>query len=203
MDIQRINTYDDPRFSQTVLYQHGCFLGDGKPYEVEIVSEWEAVIRGADPAAYREIAEEFRFYAPHITTFRDEAGNIAAQYPRARLLTLRLEQIQPSQFYVDETKIAAVGTFIHAPEDIVIQVLPHGDGYISLDGHTRLYYAVMKGWEQVRAVEESSADYANAFAAEAQKRGILTPKDMILVSHTEYEEKWIRFCDDFFAGSVD
>lgn len=26
MDIQRINTYDDNRFSQTVLHQHGCFL---------------------------------------------------------------------------------------------------------------------------------------------------------------------------------
>ena len=199
MDIQRINAYDDPRFSQTALHQHGCFLADGKPYEVEIVSEREAVIRGADPEAYREIAEEFRFYAPHITAFRDEAVNIVAEYPHARLLTLRLEQIQPSQFYVDETKIAAVGTFIRKPEDIVIQVLPHGDGYISLDGHTRLYYAVMKGWEQVRAVEEVSAGYANAFAAEARKRGIRTPKDMILVSHAEYEEKWNRFCDDFKA----
>lgn len=176
MDIQRINTYDDPRFSQTALYQHGCFLAGGKPYEVEIVSEWEAVIRGADPAAYREIAEEFRFYAPHITTFRDEAGNIAAEYPRARLLTLRLEQIQPSQFYVDETKIAAVGTFIHKPEDIVIQVLPHGDGYISLDGHTRLYYAVMKGWGQVRAAEESSADWAGAFLRKRRKEESIPPK---------------------------
>ena len=37
MEIQRINTYDDKRFSQAILLQHGCFLVDGKPYEVEII----------------------------------------------------------------------------------------------------------------------------------------------------------------------
>lgn len=40
MEIQRINTYDDNRFSQTVLHQHGCFFVDEKPYEVEIVSDY-------------------------------------------------------------------------------------------------------------------------------------------------------------------
>ena len=37
------------------------------------------------------------------------------------------------------------------------------------------------------------------FVDEAQKRGIYTPKEMTLVSHDEYEIKWNRFCDDFFA----
>lgn len=42
MNIKRIDTYDDPRFSKEVLLQHGAFLVDGLPYEVEIVSESEA-----------------------------------------------------------------------------------------------------------------------------------------------------------------
>jgi len=41
MDIRRINTYTDPRFSQKVLYQHGCFLADEEPCEIEIISDFE------------------------------------------------------------------------------------------------------------------------------------------------------------------
>ena len=203
MEIKRINTYDDNRFSQIVLYQHGCFLVDGKPYEVEIISDYEAIISGVDQAVYAEIIEEFRFYTPHITRFYDRDGQIVKEYPCTQLLTLRLDQIQPSQFFVDEDKIAAISSFIHKPQDIIIQVLPNEDRFISLDGHTRLYYAVMKGWECVRAVVESSDDRVHKFVTEAQKRGIYTPKEMTLVNHDEYEEKWNRFCDQFFAEALE
>mgnify|MGYP003472302551 FL=1 len=203
MEIKRINSYDDNRFSQTVLHQHGCFLADGKSYEVEIISDYEAVISGENQTGYSEIIEEFRFYTPHITRFYNREGQIVKEYPRAPLLTLCLDQIQPSQFFVDEDKIAAVSSFIHKPQDIIIQVLPNEDRFISLDGHTRLYYAVMKGWECVRAVVESSDGWVYKFVTEAQKRGIYTPKGMALVSHDEYEEKWNRFCDDFFMEAAE
>ena len=203
MEIQRINTYDDKRFSQAGLLQHGCFLVDGEPYEAEIISEYEAIISGVDQAVYTEIIEEFRFYTPHITRFYNRDGQIVKEYPRTQLLTLFLDQIQPSQFFVDEDKIAAISSFIHKPQDIIIQVLPNEDRFISLDGHTRLFYAVMKGWECVRAVVESSDDWVYKFVAEAQKRGIYTPNEMTLVSHDEYEEKWNRFCDDFFTEAAE
>lgn len=199
MEIKRINTYADSRFSQRVLHQHGCFLVDGSPYEVEILSDSEAVIRGRDRDAYPQILEEFRFFAPHITSFFNEAGAAVKVFPPVRLMTIPLERIQPSQFYVDEEKLAAVRTFIRKPEDIVIQVLPWEDRFISLDGHTRLYCAVRMGWTYVRAVADSADDYIHRFVAEAQARGIYAPKDMTLVCHAEYEEKWNRFCDDFFA----
>ena len=203
MEIKRINSYDDNRFSQTVLHQHGCFLADGKPYEVEIISDYEAIIYGEDQTVYSEIIEEFRFYTPHITRFYSREGQIVKEYPHTQLLTLCLDQIQPSQFFVDEDKITAISSFIHKPKDIIIQVLPNEDRFISLDGHTRLYYAVMKGWECVRAVVESSDDWVYKFVTEAQKRGINTPKEMALVSHDEYEEKWNRFCDQFFEEALE
>ena len=203
MEISRINAYEDNRFSEKVLLQHGCFIVDGEPYEVEIISDYEAIISGVDQTAFAEIIEEFRFYTPHITRFYNRERQTVKEYPPVEILTLRLDQIQPSQFFVDEDKIAAISSFIHKPQDIVIQVLPHEDRYISLDGHTRLYYAVLKGWECVRAVVESSDDWVYRFVTEAKKRGIYTPKEMTLVSHTEYEEKWNRFCDDFFAGNGD
>lgn len=203
MEITRINTYEDNRFSTKALLQHGCFLLDGKPYEVEIISDYEAVINGADQSVYAEIIEEFRFYTPHITRFYNTDGQTVKEYPPVQLLTLCLDHIQPSQFFVDEDKIAAISSFIHKPQDIIIQVLPSEDRFISLDGHTRLYYAVMQGWEFVRAVVESSDDWVYKFVTEAQKRGIHTPKELTLVSHAEYEEKWIRFCDQFFAETLE
>lgn len=200
MDIQRISIYDDKRFSHTALQQHGCFFVDGAPYEVEIISDYEAVVCGENQAVYTELINEFRFYAPHITRFYEKGGQMIQEYPRVQQLTLHLDQIQPSQFLVDADKIAAISAFIQKPQDIIIQVLPHENRFISLDGHTRLYYAVMKGWEYVRAVVETSDNWVYKFVAEAQNRGVYTPKDMALVSHAEYEEQWLRFCDDIFAG---
>ena len=199
MNITRINSYDDERFSKKALLQHGCFLVENAPCEVEIISDSEAILRGADEKAFLEVIEEFRFYTPHITRFLDGQGEKVKEYPRVQLLTASLDQIQPSQFYVDEEKLAAVSSFIQGPNDIIIQVLPFEGRYISLDGHTRLYLAVMKGWNSVRAVMDTSGDYIYGFVEEAKRRNIHSPKDMELISHDEYEEKWHRFCDSFFA----
>lgn len=199
MEIKRINTYTDDRFSQRVLLQHGCFLVDEAPYEIEIISDFEAVSRGKNADVYLEVIEEFRFYTPHITRFLDRSGRVVKEYPSVQLLTLSLDQIQPSQFYVDEDKIAAVSSFIRDEVDIIIQVMPFEGRFISLDGHTRLYYAVSKGWTSVRAVCDTSGDYIYDFVKEAQRRNIYSPKDMKLLTHREYEEKWNRFCDDYFA----
>lgn len=99
MDIQRINTYDDNRFSHTALQQHGCFFVDGAPYEVEIISDYEAVVCGENQAVYTELINEFRFYAPHITRFYEKGGRMIKEYPRVQRLTLHLDQVQPSQFW--------------------------------------------------------------------------------------------------------
>ena len=203
MEIKRINTYTDDRFSQRVLLQHGCFLVDEDPYEIEIISDFEAVIRGRNAGVYPEVIEEFRFYTPHITRFLNCSGRVVKEFPSVQLLTLSLDQIQPSQFYVDEEKIAAVSSFIYEAKDIIIQVMPFEGHYISLDGHTRLYYAVMQGWADLRAVCDTSGDYIYDFVKEAQRRNIHSPKDMKLLTHREYEEKWNRFCDAYFAKAED
>lgn len=198
MDIRRINTYFDSRFSQKVLFQHGCFLADGQPCEVEIVSDSEAIVRGGNTTAFEEVIEDFRFYTPHITKFFDENGAPIREFPDAVLLALPLAQLQPSQFYVDQEKIVAISSFIHAPRDIIIQAAKLDGQYVSLDGHTRLYYAVTQGWDTVRAVEAEADDYISDFVREARARGIFSPRDMLPVSHREYEEKWYGFCDAYF-----
>ena len=119
MNIKRIDGYTDSRFSQTALNQHGAYLIDNDPYQVEITDFSSAVICGKNPSLYKALIEEFRFHAPHIFKFYDAHARLIAEYPAPALFDLPLESIQPSQFYVDEEKLKAVQTFICKPEDIV------------------------------------------------------------------------------------
>ena len=111
-----------------------------------------------------------------------------------------IKDIQPSQFYVDEEKVKAIESFIKSEEDIIIPLTKIGDTYISEDGHTRLYYAVSKGFTKVRGFITSPGDYTGEFAEEARKRKVFSPYDLKLISHEEYKIKWHKFCDDFFEG---
>lgn len=199
MDIQRIDNYTDSRFSKTVLAQHGAYLIDGKPYEIEITGPAAATVRGKDPAVYAELIEEFRFHAPHIVRFSDAAGSLLAEYPLPEIIEVEPDRIQPSQFFVDEEKLAAIRTFIRKPEDVVIQVLPWNGRFISLDGHTRLYAAVQAGFSSVKAVISETDEWVWPFVQEAQRRKILSPRDLILLSHDEYEVQWNQYCDSVFA----
>lgn len=117
MNIKRIHNYTDNRFSKTVLNQHGAYLIDNEPYQVEITDASSAVLYGENPAAFQTLIEEFRFHAPHIFKFYDPCARLIAEYPAPTLFDLPLESIQPSQFYVDEEKLRAVQTFIGSTEE--------------------------------------------------------------------------------------
>lgn len=197
MEIKRINSYIDSRFSLNCLLQHGCFEIDGEPYEIEICSEAEAVVRGENRSYFPELIEEFRFYTPHIYIFYDREHQIIKQYEKPLLFEVDLDDIQPSQFYVDNDKVGAVATFIKDSKDIIVQVVKYNDRYISLDGHTRLFYAYKAGFKKVKAISAETDASIYDFVNEAIKREIHTPKDLILLKHEEYEEKWNRYCEEY------
>lgn len=199
MEITRIDTYDDGRFSQTVLDQHGAYVIEDEPYEIEIVSKDSAVVRGKDTSAYEELIEQFRYHAPHICRFLDSNGSLIKEYSTENKINIELVNIQPSQFYIDEDKVEAVRSFINSEDDIVIQVIPWNDRFIALDGHTRLFLAKKLGFSYVKAVIAETENWVWQFVGEAQKRGIFTPGDMMLLSHKDYDVKWNQFCDELFA----
>ena len=203
MDIQRINTYNDPRFLQEVLYQHGAFLADGRPWAFRVISGHEAVIsaEALDPAAAAEVVEEFRFYAEHITTFYDEAGTCLLRLPPVERREVEIDSLQPSQFSVDREKCAAVGNFIHTAADVVIPVTALEDGALCvLDGHTRLYEAWRRGLRTAMIFEVPGWAEAANFVAEARKRGIFHIRDMALYSPQEQKKHWHDWCDAYFAA---
>lgn len=198
MEIKRINSYKDNRFSDKVLKQHGAFTADGSPCEVEIISDTEAVFHG-DEKYSDPVLEEFRLYAEHITKFYNEQGNCIKEYESAKLFDVPLSKIQPSQFYVDRDKKQATASFITKPEDIVIPLIKSEDRYISIDGHTRMSVAVDMGFDYVKGFVTECGDWCKIFVEEAKKRGILSPYDLVELDHEEYDIKWNKFCDDIFA----
>ena len=202
MTIERINSYSDDRFSQTALLQHGAFLVDQQPCEVIITGVSSALVRCPDPSAIDLLIDEFRFYAEHITCFTDEAGNVLRTFPPVEVFPVPLNDIQPSQFFVDQDKLAAVQTFIHAPEDIVIPMIRHGGRFISLDGHTRMAAASSRGFEYVMGFITQSDDVIVRFAEEAMRRGVYMPQHLKLLPHETYVVEWDGFCDDFFRENT-
>ncbi|MGN0166621.1 MAG: hypothetical protein ACI4AB_01140 [Acetatifactor sp.] len=204
MEIERIDSYEDARFDEEVLKQHGAFLVDGQyPCSFRIVDERTAVVGYHDCEKLEELIEEFRFFAEHITCFLDEQGNLLKEYPRVEIFDLELSRIQPSQFFVDEEKLKAVTSFVRVPEDVVIPVtrMENTNRYISQDGHTRMYCACQKGMRTVKAfLVEEEIDYISYFVEEARRRGIYKISDMQVLSHEEYAEKWHKFCDEYFSS---
>ena len=200
MEITRIDSYTDPRFSETVLNQHGAYIVEHEPYQVEIISPDSARVFGKDPAVYKTLIEEFRFHSPQIIRFYDGNSSLITAYPAPDVFSVPLDSIQPSQFFVDEEKLKAVSTFVRRAEDIVIQVIPYGDRYISLDGHSRLYLAVRNGFDTVKAVKSETDDWVWKFVHEAERRNILRPRDMILLPHEQYKIQWDQYCDAVFAN---
>lgn len=196
MEIRRIDAYDDPRFPQTALFQHGAFLVDGEPVWIEITSESEAVVHGQ---CCPQLLDEFRFYAEHITAFFDEHGALAAQFPKVELFDVELSRIQPSQFYVDEEKLRAVQSFVHSGRDVIVPLTEFKGRYVSLDGHTRLYAALRLDAKTVRGFLTQADEVLFDFVREAQSRGVYTPMDLQLLPHEEYCTKWHAFCDEFLA----
>ena len=114
MDIERIDSYSDPRFPWEVLSQHGAFLVDGKPWTFRVVSDRAAVITAEriTEEGLQEAVENFRFYAGHITEFYDKGGRCLMRLPPVERREAPIDSLQPSQFSVDREKCAAVGEFL-------------------------------------------------------------------------------------------
>ena len=198
IQISRIDSYDNDRFSKKVLQQHGAFIvNKSMVYEVEIISQNEAIIRG-DQRFYKEVIEYFRFFSNHITKFYDEERNIVIEFEDVPMIDVSIDRIQPSQFYVDSAKKIAVESFINTEGNVIIPLVEYGDRYISMDGHTRLCVAIEKNFKSVKGIIVEGDEWLYKFVEEAIKRNVRTPYDLELLNHEDYDIKWNRFCDEFF-----
>lgn len=198
--IQRIDTYEDHRFDKDILRQHGAFIIDGKyKCSFRIINKDSAIVFFDKEVDLNKLIDEFRFYAEHIINFYDDNMNIIKSFPTKEIFYINIKDIQPSQFYVDMDKVKAIESFIESEEDICIPLTKIKDCFVSTDGHTRLYYATIKGYSSIRAFFTEPEDYLEKFVEEARKRNVFSPYDLKLISHEEYKIKWHKFCHDFFS----
>ena len=198
--IKRIDSYVDERFDDEVLKQHGAFIVDEKyQCSFRIINKDSAIVYFDKEVEVLEVIDEFRFYSEHITNFYNENNELIKTFPEVDVFDIEINNIQPSQFFVDLDKVNAIETFIRDEEDIIIALIKKDDQFISLDGHTRLYYAVSKGYSKVKGFLTETDESIYGFVEEARKRNVFNPSQLILVPHDEYEIKWNKFCDDFFS----
>ena len=116
------------------------------------------------------------------------------------LFKLDLANIQPIQFFIDRDKLEAVKSFVNSEEDVIIPVVKREGTYVSLDGHTRLYLADSLGFKQVYAYLSESFYGFDYFLDEARRRNIHTIKDLVLLDHEEYVDKWDKFCEAYYMS---
>lgn len=198
--IKRIDSYVDERFDDEVLKQHGAFIVDEKyKCSFKIINKNSAIVCFDKEVKVLDVIDEFRFYSKHITNFYNENNELIKAFPEVDVFDIEINNIQPSQFFVDLDKVNAIKTFIKDEDDIIIALIKKDDQFISLDGHTRLYYAVSKGYSKVKGFLTETDDSIYGFVEEARKRNVFNPSQLILVPHDEYEIKWNKFCDDFFS----
>lgn len=202
--ITRINDYDDKRYSKTALLQHGAFqIDDQHAVEVVIVNSDSAQIRGAiEHVSITDVIDEFRHYSEHIVKFYDDHDNLLAQFPKPDIFNVQVSNIQPSQFYVDCDKVNAMEQIITQAEDIVIPLIKYNNRLASLDGHTRLYIACRRNYQQVCGFYSSAGNYITDFINEAIARKITSPNDLIPLSHDDYSVRWLGYCREYFNNII-
>lgn len=119
---------------------------------------------------------------------------------------LTLEEVQPSQFYISQTKLDGVRQWFNPTdlsrfEPIPIKLL---DGVpVMTDGHTRAVAALLAGLTTVPLIpdtDELDWDLYSEDVKECRRRGIRSPYDLldrIVDSHT-YHELWDKWCDELY-----
>ena len=122
-------------------------------------------------------------------------------------VALALKDIQPSQFWVSEGKLADIAKWFDPAdlsnfEPIPIKLL---DGMpVMTDGHTRAVAAIRAGLERVPLMwepDEWDWDMYRACVQECRSRGVLSPYDLAgrVVSAKDYQILWNDWCDGMQA----
>ena len=109
-----------------------------------------------------------------------------------------IRKLQPSQFYINESKLAACKKWIKAQGDIFVPVGFIEGKAILLDGHTRVRAAIDLGYEKIFVYHDEHDEHIRDFVEEAMRRGIRSVFDMEIIGDEEYRVSWYGFCDEYF-----
>ncbi len=116
---------------------------------------------------------------------------------------LKIENLQPSQFYISEEKVKEVKSWFNPNdlsnfEPIPIKILD--SEIIMTDGHTRAVVALNAGIDRVPLIwdnDDLDWDMYIECVKECQKNGVFSPKNLQnrIISEKDYDDKWNKWCD--------
>ena len=127
---------------------------------------------------------------------------ITSDYISAKMF---LESINPSLISKQGTAIGAainLATRSFTPQEGVgraIIVITDGENHEG-GAVEAAKAAAEKGIQNVYGFYTKADDYVRDFAAEAIRRNIVSPYQLIEVKHRDYEKLWFAFCDEYFSG---
>ncbi len=120
-----------------------------------------------------------------------------------KLEDMTLRDIQPSQFWVSEGKLADIAKWFD-PNDLTnFEPIPIKwlDGVpMMTDGHTRAVAALRAGLDRVPLMEEPDEwdwEMYRVCVEECRARGVFSPYDLTgrVVSAADYKTLWMDWCD--------
>ena len=122
---------------------------------------------------------------------------------KAKLIEMRLKDLQPSQFYISEKKLSDIEAWFNPSDLSNFEAIPVKllDGKpVMTDGHTRAVAAIRAGLDSVPLVwdeDELSWDMYRACVRACQEQNITSPADLMdrIIPEEEYIEKWDKWCD--------
>ncbi len=112
------------------------------------------------------------------------------------MFQLNLESLQPSQFWISETKLKTL-TQQKRFDPIPVTNL---DGIITMtDGHTRALIYHLQGHQKIDCVledEELNWDEYRFYVNECRTRNIYWIGDLVnrVIPHSTYQKVWIDYC---------
>ncbi len=120
---------------------------------------------------------------------------------------LTIKDLQPSQFYISERKLASVEAWFDPADLSNFEPIPvkELDGVpVITDGHTRAVAALRVGVDRVPLVwdtDELDWRLYRACVTACRRRGILSSADLLtrIISAEEYVEQWDAWCDRLHA----
>ena len=151
MEIIRAEINDTDMFTKRELdYGACCFFTDDRVFRYFFkINGKEATLYTNTEQYISETIELFLFYSSFILLIKDKDGRILAERTHNQPYLLEISKIQPSQFYINESKLESCKTWLKSPEDIYIPIVIKDGKIISLDGHTRLRAALDLGYYSV------------------------------------------------------
>jgi len=122
---------------------------------------------------------------------------------RGMLEKLTLRDIQPSQFWVSEAKLAEIARWFDPRDLSNFEPIPSKllDGIpMMTDGHTRAVAAIRAGLESVPLMwepDEWNWSMYRRCVEECRARGVYSPHDLTgrVISAADYKALWNDWCD--------